>query len=192
MFTDFSERALTCSDEIATFNTLYTNSSEIFQHAAAMQARDPSRVRRLAVGDMFMEEEVVVTEEEAAAAAAAAAAMEEEEEEELVENTRDDEIDELVEEFPGRLMHRDVGVEQLPGGTPAKRVIKVMVYIGEPGRGGANGGDRSFCRRLPNCCLRSRLRHRLITRGRSWSRRSRARDTRKGRCKGYTRRYSGR
>ena len=57
--------------------------------------------------------------------AAAAGGEEKGEEEEEVENTKDEDIEDVVEEFSGRLMHRDVNVEELPGGTPARRSLRV-------------------------------------------------------------------
>ncbi|KAA8894324.1 hypothetical protein FN846DRAFT_423032 [Sphaerosporella brunnea] len=129
MFQDFSSRAVSCSEEIASFNTLYMKSQPIFEHAAASRAQNPTGIRRLGVGEMFLPEEPESGQGTKTEDVEMKDAEEEKEEEKevVVENTKDEEIDDVVEEFSGRLMHRDVEVEELPGGTPAKRHIKVVL-----------------------------------------------------------------
>jgi hypothetical protein len=127
MFEDFSIRALSCSEEIESFNSLYVKSQPIFAHAALSRARDPEDIRRLAVGEVFLPEEQArendELEKQDTEMKDAPAPGEEEEEE--VENTKDEDIEDVVEEFSGRLMHRDVTVEELPGGTSARRSLRV-------------------------------------------------------------------
>jgi hypothetical protein len=166
MFHDFSSRAVSCSEEIASFNTLYMKSQHIFEHAAASRAQNPAGIRRLRPNEMFLPQEQVESSgggsEGAKAEDTEMKDFEDEGEGEVVfENTKDEEIDDVVEEFSGRLMHRDVEVEELPGGTPAKRTIKVcgaltaMRYVLTL---------RRLCSHLlHHCYLQSRLRLPSIT-----------------------------
>jgi hypothetical protein len=127
MFHDFSSRAVSCSEEIASFNTLYMKSQHVFKEAAASRAQNPAGIRRLRPNEMFLPEDESTGGGEGAKAEDTEMkdADDEAEGEVVIENTKDEEIDDVMEEFSGRLMHRDVEVEELPGGTPAKRNIKV-------------------------------------------------------------------
>ncbi|KAF8246254.1 hypothetical protein K440DRAFT_632218 [Wilcoxina mikolae CBS 423.85] len=126
MFEDFSSRALSCSEDIATFTTLYVKSSAVFDQAAAIRARDPVGIHRLGVADIFLPaeqaEEDAIKQEDVEMKDADV-----KEEEETVENTKPEDIEDVLEEFEGRLMHRDVDVEELPGGTPNKKSLKVVL-----------------------------------------------------------------
>lgn len=170
MFQDFSNRALSCSEEIATFNSLYVKSQSIFEHAASSRARDPEDIRRLAVGEVFLPEEQPqesdgVKKEDTEMKDAPAVGEEKEEEEEVVENTKDEDIEDVVEEFSGRLMHRDVNVEELPGGTPARRSLKVCgMNLWQWGGLFCSRFHRLFFHHRPPSSLPSRSPRPLITR----------------------------
>ena len=143
MFQDFSTRAASCSEDIAQFNTMYVKSTDIFEHATQTRARDPSGIHRLPVTDVFLPDDLVGKEtrvddgddvemKDAAGKDAPAETEEPEEKEEVVEDTNDGDVSNVVDEFTGRLMHRDVEVEEMPGGTPVKRVLKVRYTAPTP------------------------------------------------------------
>jgi len=136
MFTDFSTRAQACSEEIAAFNALYVRSASTFEAAAQSRRKDPAGVRRLAVGDVFLAPSFSSgdpqgrlhendgdpdTEMPNATATTAATGVkreddhgEKEKAEQLqqpVENTKEEDVDEVIEEFSERLIHRDVDVD---------------------------------------------------------------------------------
>lgn len=132
MFEDFSSRALSCSEEIATFNALYVKSSAIFEQAAATRARNSVGIQRLGVHETFLppeqaEEDAEVAINQEDVEMKDSDVKEEDKEEETVENTKPEDIEDVLEEFEGRLMHRDVVVEELPGGTPNKKSLKVFI-----------------------------------------------------------------
>jgi hypothetical protein len=124
MFDDFSSRAISCSEEITSFTTLYTESQPIFEQAAASRAQSSAGMRYLRPHEVFLPKDESTGGGEGAKAEMKAA-DDEAEGEVVIQNTKDEEIDDVMEEFSGRLMHRDVEVEKLPGGTPATRNIKV-------------------------------------------------------------------
>jgi hypothetical protein len=140
MFTDFSTRAQTCSEEIAAFNALYVKSASTFEAAAQSRRKNPSGVGRLAVGDVFLapsssssssgdpqgrlrEDDGERDTEMPNAAAATTTAptrvkreddhgeKEKGEQQQPVENTKEEDVDDVIEEFGERLIHRDVDVD---------------------------------------------------------------------------------
>jgi 23S rRNA maturation-related 3'-5' exoribonuclease YhaM len=124
MLDDISLWVLSRSEEIASFVTLYKNSQNIFEQVAA-SAQNPVGIRRLRPNEMFLPEDA----RNAGGVGSNAAPEEDTEmkdaEDQVIENTKDEEIDDVLAEVSGRLLHRDVTVKVLPGGTPAKRIMKV-------------------------------------------------------------------
>lgn len=134
------------------FNTLYVKSSEIFEHAANTRAKDSNGIHRLPAGDMFLPDELEGEGTEGEGEEGEdkkkkkkkkqkqeggdgedvemkdAPGKEEtvEEEDEVVEDTKDNEVEEVLENFSARIMQRDVKVEEVPGGSPARRELKVL------------------------------------------------------------------
>jgi hypothetical protein len=134
MFEDISARALSCSEDIATFIQLHVDSTPIFE--AANKIRQAGGVRRLAPCDMFLpppngdgkENEVpVAAKPQPEGEDTEMKDADAEEAEEVVALTKDEDVDEVIEEFSERLIHRDVQIDETPS-ADGKRVLKVCVY----------------------------------------------------------------
>lgn len=131
MFEDISARALSCSEDIATFIQLHVDSTPIFE--AANKIRQAGGVRRLAPCDMFLpppngdgkENEVpVVAKPQPEGEDTEMKDADAEEAEEVVALTKDEDVDEVIEEFSERLIHRDVQIDETPS-ADGKRVLKI-------------------------------------------------------------------
>ncbi|KAL7271743.1 hypothetical protein RUND412_005483 [Rhizina undulata] len=128
MFSDLSERAISSSEQIATFNTLWTASKPIFDHADASRNQNPRGINRLAVQEVFLpksEEEKTAEEIHVEEDAEMKDANEEVEEDEEAIETPEEEVEGIIEEFKKSV--EGIEVELVKEEDGAKKLIRMTL-----------------------------------------------------------------
>ncbi|KAI5778931.1 hypothetical protein EDC01DRAFT_672697 [Geopyxis carbonaria] len=131
MFTDFSTRAHSCSEDIATFNQMYVAATPVFERAQAEFKRRPGmKVGRLAAADMFLPEEDAGGEGlEGGQEEVKEDAMEQDgvELESACENTPAERVGAVLEEWKAE--NPEVGLEKLSADGAEKALYRITVPL---------------------------------------------------------------
>jgi hypothetical protein len=111
MFDDLSHRVVNASQDIKVFNTKWVNNSHIFENAQKSRKDTSSPETRLYPHDLFLPPETLNSDTEVVEIKVETPIKAEEEEEPQVQDTTFEEIEDVIEEFSGRLMHRNVKID---------------------------------------------------------------------------------
>jgi hypothetical protein len=128
LYEDLSTRARGASEEVLAFNKLFVDSAGVFEHANQSRVKNPQGIQAVSVYDMFYpddgEEEEAIEEAKKKDEDTEMKEGDEEEveEEEVVEDTKEEDVDGLLEAFKGNDAGLKIDIEVKDSG----RTVKVI------------------------------------------------------------------
>ncbi|KAI5815562.1 hypothetical protein BZA77DRAFT_73952 [Pyronema omphalodes] len=111
MFDDLSHRVLKASEDIKVFNQKWVKNTHVFENAQKSSQDTSTPETRLYPHDLFLPPETLRSDTEVVEIKVETPIKTAEDEEPQVRDTTFEEIEEVIEEFSGRLMHRNVKIE---------------------------------------------------------------------------------
>ncbi|KAI5852924.1 hypothetical protein DFP73DRAFT_22319 [Morchella snyderi] len=126
LYEDLSTRARGASEEVLAFNKLFVDSAGVFEHANQSRVKNPQGIQAVSVYDMFYpddgEEEEAIEEAKKKDEDTEMKEGDEEEveEEEVVEDTKEEDVDGLLEAFKGNDAGLKIDIEVKDSGRTVK------------------------------------------------------------------------